>query len=172
MGATPIEHSEIMSADAFARFYRQHLPAVYGYLLHLCAGDRSRAEDLTQDTWLALVDQLRRQRGECADVRWLITVARSKFIDQARRDRRLRSKLEVLAHDPIGDDPAPSGGEIIAQLANLQPMHRVVLVMRYIDDLAVPTIAAEIGRDVTATHSLLARARAELRRSERPIDHV
>ena len=32
------------------------------------------------------------------------------------------------------------------------------------DDLTVPDVAATIGRDLTATNSLLARARGELRR--------
>jgi RNA polymerase sigma-70 factor (ECF subfamily) len=164
MGATPHYSTEVMSPDAFRRFYRQHVPAVYGYLLHLCAGDRSRAEDLTQDTWMALVKQLQAGRAECADIRWLITVARSNFIDWARRDRRLRAKLQlVVAGQPTQDiDPAPH--EVLDQLAGLQPMHRLVLVMRYVEDLPVPTIAAAIGRDVTATNSLLARARGELRR--------
>ena len=52
-----------------------------------------------------------------------------------------------------------------ASLAELQPLHRAVLVMRYVDGLAVDDIAAVVGRGTTATNSLLARARAELRRS-------
>ena len=37
------------------------------------------------------------------------------------------------------------------------------LMLRYVDDMPVPTVAASIKRNVTATNSLLARARAELR---------
>jgi DNA-directed RNA polymerase specialized sigma24 family protein len=37
-------------------------------------------------------------------------------------------------------------------------------VLRYVDDLSVPAVATAIGRNLTATNSLLARARAELRR--------
>jgi RNA polymerase sigma-70 factor (ECF subfamily) len=54
--------------------------------------------------------------------------------------------------------------DVLDRLAQLQPLHRAVLVLRYVDDLPVPQVAAAIGRDLTATNSLLARARAELRR--------
>ena len=48
----------VMSPDSFRVFYRAHLPDVYGYLLRLCAGDRTHAEDLTQDVWFSLVEEL------------------------------------------------------------------------------------------------------------------
>ena len=149
--------------ERFAAFYRTHLSDVYGYLLRLCAGDRAQAEDLTQDVWLALVEELRRGRAERADVRWLITVARSRFIDAARRERRRQSKFELIRREQTRDDE-PTSSDVLAQLDQLQPLHRAVLVLRYVEDLSVPDVAAVIGRKLTPTNSLLARARAELRR--------
>jgi RNA polymerase sigma-70 factor (ECF subfamily) len=154
-----------MSPDDFRVFYRAHLPAVYGYLLRLCAGNRAQAEDLTQDVWFALVDELNRGHAERADVRWLMCVARSRFIDQARRQRLVRSKMSLLRRvDDREEDVDPSGGQVLDGLDRLRPMHRAVLMLRYVDDLPVPEVAAAIGRDLGATNSLLARARAELRR--------
>jgi RNA polymerase sigma-70 factor, ECF subfamily len=156
-------HAEVMSPEDFSAFYRAQLPIVYGYLLRLCAGDRIEAEDLTQDVWFALVDELQRGHVERADIRWLITVARSKFVDRARRERVLRSKLALIR--PIDTmDNVPTSGQVLDSLAALQPLHRAVLVLRYVEDLPVTDVAAAIGRDLTATNSLLARARAALRR--------
>jgi len=149
--------------ERFAAFYRAHVSDVYGYLLRLCAGDRSQAEDLTQDVWLALVEELRHGRTERADIRWLITVARSRFIDQARRERRRESKLELVRREQPREDE-PTSGDVLDKLDKLQPLHRAVLVLRYVDDLSVPDVAVAIGRNLTPTNSLLARARAELRR--------
>jgi RNA polymerase sigma-70 factor (ECF subfamily) len=149
--------------ERFAAFYRMHLSDVYGYLLRLCAGDRAQAEDLTQDVWLALVEELRRGRTERADIRWLITVARSRFLDAARRERRRQSKLELIRREQPRDDE-PSEGDVLDRLDRLQPLHRAVLVLRYVDGLSVPEVATAIGRKLTPTNSLLARARAELRR--------
>jgi RNA polymerase sigma-70 factor (ECF subfamily) len=153
----------VMSADAFCAFYRAHLPSVYGYLLRLCAGDRALAEDLTQDVWFALVEELRRGRQERADVRWLISVARSRFLDHARRERLGWSKLALVprAREP---DVEPTRADVLGRLAMLPPLYRAVLVLRYVDDLPVGEVAAVIGRDVGATNSLLARARGQLRR--------
>jgi len=50
-------------------------------------------------------------------------------------------------------------------------MHRLVLVLRYVEDLSVPSVAETIGRNLTATNSLLARARAELRAEHRSHPH-
>jgi RNA polymerase sigma-70 factor (ECF subfamily) len=149
--------------ERFAAFYRAHLADVYGYLLRLCAGDRAQAEDLTQDVWLALVEELRQGRTERADIRWLITVARSRFIDAARRERRRQSKLELIRRAQ-GREQEPTSSDVLERLDQLQPLHRAVLVLRYVDDLPVPDVAAAIGRELTPTNSLLARARAELRR--------
>jgi RNA polymerase sigma-70 factor (ECF subfamily) len=161
-GALPDE--VVMSPDAFGAFYRAHLPDVYGYLLRLCAGDKAQAEDLTQDVWVALVEELRRGHTDRADVRWLIAVARSRFLDHARRERRGLAKLALIRRD----DPAdvePRSDEVLDRLAGLQPLHRAVLVLRYVDGLPVPQVAETIGRGLTGTNSLLARARAELRRT-------
>lgn len=98
-GAGASSAAMVMSSDAFCEFYRRVLPDVYGYVLRLCDGDRAQAEDLTQDVWLALVEELCQGRTERADVRWLITVARSRFIDRARRERRRASKLELIGSD-------------------------------------------------------------------------
>lgn len=157
------------TSEGFAAFYRTHLPDVYGYLLRLCAGDRALAEDLTQDVWLALVEELRRGRSERADIRWLITVARSRFVDAARRERRRESKLELIRRAQPSDIE-PSGSDVLDRLDRLLPMHRAVLVLRYVDGLSVPEIATAIGRNLTATNSLLARARSELRRASGDAD--
>lgn len=159
-----------VSADGFAAFYRANVPTVYGYLLHLCGGDRSLAEDLTQDTWLALVRELSSGHAECADIRWLMTVARSRFIDWARRDHRGRSKLALLRPLTEDSDEHPDRDQVLSMLGDVQPLHRAVLMMRYVEGLSVPAIASEIGRNLSATNSLLARARADLRgrAGERP----
>lgn len=161
-----VSQPDIRTGDGFARFYRQHLPSVYGYLFRLCAGDRSLAEDLTQDTWMALASEVRRGHLECADIRWLLTVARSRFLDHARREQRRSRKLALVAANDVHVE-APSRDEVLSGLARLEPMHRLVLVLRYVEDMPLAAVADSIGRTPTATNSLLARARTELRHHHR-----
>jgi RNA polymerase sigma-70 factor (ECF subfamily) len=153
----------MVSMQEFCAFYRAELPSVYGYLLRLCAGDKALAEDLTQDVWVALVEELRRGRDERADRRWLIAVARSRFLDHARRERMRDAKLRLFSR-PNEPDMEPTIDQVLRRLDALQPLYRAVLVLRYVDELSVPEVAAVINRDITATNSLLARARTQLRR--------
>jgi len=150
----------------FSQFYRTHLPTVYGYVVRLCGGDRVRAEDLTQDVWMALTDELRQGRTERADIRWLLTVARSRFIDHTRRQMRSVRTLSLVATSDEHLDP-PSRNQVLDGLQALEPMHRIVLMLHYIDDLSVMQVATAIDRSVSATTSLLARARVALREQHR-----
>lgn len=153
----------VTTSAELARFYRAHLPTVYGYLHRLCGGDTALAEDLTQDTWMRLAEALRDGRHDCADVRWLLTVARTRFIDHHRRLLRGERKLRLVASTPEVHTTEPSAHDVLDALDGLEPMHRLVLVLRYVEDLPVPEVASAIDRTVTATNSLLARARTELR---------
>ena len=55
--------------------------------------------------------------------------------------------------------------ESMQLLRDLPPMHRVILVLRYIDDLPVAEVAKLIGRSLSATQSMIVRARASLEQS-------
>lgn len=150
----------------FAAFYREALPQVYGYAVRLCGGDEPLAWDLTQDAWTGLVDQLRGGRREVMTVRWLITTVRSRFVDQWRRQERLNRKLALVwaadRSDPNGE--GVSMDELLEHVDACSPRHRTVLLMAYVDEMPVATIASELDCSTSKVYALLERARAELRR--------
>ena len=158
-------HEDVSTPESFTRFYRTHVATVYAYAMRLTGGDRSHAEDATQDAWLALTTELSRGRVECADIRWLLTATRNKVIDRVRREETGRRKLTLIASSREGHDASPpSSDEVLDVIASLDPVHRIVLVMRYVDGSPVSDIADAIGRTTVATYSLLGRARDEVRR--------
>ena len=61
-------------------------------------------------------------------------------------------------------DDSVTREQVRDRLVELDDEHRIVLALRYVDVLPVEEIATMIGRTTTATYSLLARARDELRR--------
>ena len=92
----------------------------------------------------------------------LITVVRSRFIDQLRRRERLPTKLALVWRgDRMVDDADPS--EVVAALDHLEPENRAVLMLFYVDDLHVADVARAFGLSRSATYALLQRARSELR---------
>jgi RNA polymerase sigma-70 factor (ECF subfamily) len=149
------------------RLYDVALPQVYGYLLRRC-GRREVAEELTSETFLAAADAVRRPRPPQVDVAWLIGVARHKLADHWRRQAREQRSLSAVAAEPGGeaDDPwdvhldALRAGQTLAALA---PQHRLVLTLRYVDDLPVTQVARLLDRTVHATEALLVRARRAFR---------
>jgi RNA polymerase sigma-70 factor, ECF subfamily len=155
---------------ALLGIYDRALPQVYGYLVSR-VGDRTLAEDLTAETFLAAAESLDRGKVPDLTVAWLVTVARNKMVDHWRRKAREDRRLE-LVHDEDDDVDAPADAGLDQAferararevLAELGPHHRTALTLRYLDGLSVPEVADEIGRTVHATEALLVRARNAFR---------
>lgn len=151
--------------------YGTAAPEVFTYLAARC-GNRATAEDLTADTFLAAVGQVRRGMVDRVTTAWLIGIARHKLLDHWRRTAR-RPVLTALPDDS-GDLPRPTVGDDVwdavldrtrvnAVMDELGAHHRSALALRYIDGLSVPQVADALGRTVEATETLLVRARRRFR---------
>jgi RNA polymerase sigma-70 factor, ECF subfamily len=151
-----------LDADDFRRFYEVALPRVYGYLLRRC-GSVSVAEDLTQETFLAAVGELRKGRVADDPIAWVFGIARHKLLDHYRREAR----RPATGSERTGLEPAAADGDerALAALEAVPPAQRIALVLRHADGLSVPEVATALGRSVEAVESLLARGRAGFRRA-------
>lgn len=160
-------------AQQFLVLYDRALPEVYGYLLHRC-GNVSLAEDLTSEVFLAAARSVRRDDLAEITVAWLIGVARNKLVDHWRRSAREERGLQLVAADASRAETARydevEEGRAQATLRRLPAQYQAALTLRYVDGLAVPAVAAEMGRTLHATESLLARARNAFRQLYREGD--
>jgi len=147
----------------FVRLYDASVDDVYSYLRSR-VGERTLAEDLTQDVFLA--GARRAAAGHAVDVAWLIAVARNKAVDHWRQQGRRERKLHLVERA----EPEPAIGTVDPTVAEevldeLGPIYRAALVLRHVDGLSVPEVADHLGRTVAATEQVLSRARAAFRRS-------
>ena len=146
--------------------YELALPVVYGYLLPRC-GSVTLAEDLTSETFLAAAASLRAGATPHVGAAWLVGIARHKLADHWRQRAREERGLEAVAGLPTGDQEAwdrrLDSMRAAAVLAGLGAQHRLVLTLRYVDDLAVAEVADLLDRTLHATETLLVRARAAFR---------
>jgi DNA-directed RNA polymerase specialized sigma24 family protein len=111
-----------------------------------------------------VVDQLQRGRSDCTTVPFVLTVARSRYLDMWRRRQRLQRKLRLVwAGDRELDGAAPSRESVLDHVAACSPRHRMALMMAYVDDIPVAQIAAQLGCSPSSAYALLAKAREELR---------
>jgi RNA polymerase sigma-70 factor, ECF subfamily len=151
---------------SFRVFYDEALPRVYGYVLRRCGGDRAVAEDLTQETFLAAVRELRRDRSVEAPIPWVLGIARHKLVDHYRRSERWQPAPEPAEVDTGGSvEPDVSDGRAVEALAQVPAAQRAALVLRHLDGLSVPEVASVLERSVEAVESLLARGRVSFRRA-------
>ena len=174
---TRTARTELLDALAddrsFEAWYLRTMPRVYSYVLSRCGHDVELAEELTQRTFVAAVEQRWRFDGRSDITTWLCGIARHKLADhyrRAERDQRRQMQLEVREIDVSGEGTESHEDDrevIAAAFRSLPPAQRAVLAFVDLDGLSVPEAARLIGKSRLATQSLLHRARDRFRRSYR-----
>lgn len=151
-------------AQLFVSFYDRAVGELFRYFHRATAGDRKTAEDLVQETFMASLKAFRSGQLDAVTMPWLMGVARHKLVDHyrkvAREERKLSMAYTFADSQALGstfDDV--DAGEALALLDSLPPGQRLVLLLRYVDDLSVSEVARLTGKSVRAAESLIVRAR-------------
>ena len=150
--------------------YGETIDALYAYVSRGCFGDRTLAEDVTQETWLRAVREWRRKGPPDKPLAWLITVARNLLASSYRRRRPVPldsvSPAEVLAALDTGR-PAESAAvtAVVCQALTRLPAEQAELLEAFhFEDRHVAQIAEASGLSERAIEGRLRRARQRLRR--------
>lgn len=159
--------------EAVHRLLDTVAPVVYGFIHARVGGDEAAAEDLLQETLLEAVRSAAGFRGDAALSTWMCAIARrrlARHYERERRDEVVRSGLHLVGEaDPVATgDELETRDEVVRALGRLSPLHRQVLVLKYLDGLAVERIAEDLDRTRIQVQSLLQRARDNLRRELEP----
>jgi len=123
---------------AFSLIVRAYETPVFNYVLRL-VGDRSLAEDLTQEVFLRVFQGLPRFSLRCKFTTWLFQVTKNRVLDELRANERRPRHLVAL------DDVAP----LEALDAPIERGETVEALWRAIDGLTVDLKMALLLRDVT-----------------------
>lgn len=160
-------------------------PRILGYATRLLS-DRAEAEDVTQEAMLRLWRMAPDWRqGEAMVSTWLYRVATNLCTDRLRGRRRRAATTLDDAPDVADGAPGPLAGMIetdrMAALATaldaLPDRQRQAVVLRHIEGLSNPEIAAVMDIGVEAVESLTARGKRALaallqgRRGDLGYDH-
>lgn len=153
---------------------------VYAYqhqLYNLCyrmLGERTEAEDATQEAFLRAYSHLERYDPARSFKTWLLTIASNHCID---RIRKRRMQYLSLDDEPLAatlalssDEPEPEvaaemhqrSAAIQALLDELSPDYRAAVILRYWYDYSYEEIAAILETTESAIKSRLFRARKAL----------
>jgi len=153
--------------DAFAHVVRAYQSMVFSLALHFL-NDRSVAEETAQEVFLSLYRNLDSIRSEAHLQHWLRKVTGHRCIDTLRtnKDQVARDgdwqQAEAASVDPDPSDPILAG-RLRRLVASLPEVPRLVLIMRYQEDLAPSEIATQLEMPVNTVKSHLHRSLALLR---------
>ena len=129
------------SRVAFGRLYDRYARMVHGILLaRVPPGD---AEDLVQEVFLSAMKQLRGLRTAAAFRGWLGTIARHRAVDHFRRVRETASLDGVEAAAPRAGEP--DAFLVLDQIRSLPEAYRETLILRLVEGMTGPEIAAQTG---------------------------
>ena len=163
-------HAVPMTATrpSFDRLFEEYQHAVFNYVLRM-VGDRDRADDITQDTFIKAYRKLDSLTDESSIRPWLYRIATNTAIDEIRR-RRFAYTSDAFperADDALGPEGQAMAGRlddaVQRALMRLRPNHRQCLVLSDIEDMSGQQIAEVMGISYGAVRTLLCRARGEMR---------
>ena len=149
----------------FRVLVRQHQVMVFSIALHFLR-DRATAEEVAQEVFFSLHRNLHQIESPAHAAAWLRKVAVQRAIDEGRRrSRRPQVALEDVAEPAAGGKPGdPLLSELLRKLvATLPEGPRMVMVLRYQEDLEPAEIAAALEMPVATVKSHLQRSLAMLR---------
>jgi RNA polymerase sigma-70 factor, ECF subfamily len=167
------------SHESFRVLLRQHQSMVFSIARRIVR-DPSLAEEIAQDVFFELHDELPALASEDHVVHWLRRVTVHRAIDQARRRlRRPQDHAAVSFAEPGVAEPAAAAQEtdpwmaarLRHRIASLPLVPRTVIVLRYQEELGPEEIAELLGMPVATVKSHLQRALKVLRArmQQRPI---
>lgn len=149
--------------DGFAALVRLHQARVFGIALRMLM-DRALAEDLAQEVFLQMYHSIGSIESHGHLVFWLRQVTSRRAIDRLRTERplaTLEDGLEVAA-DESDADPLLQR-RLLAVIGELPPIPRMVMLLRYQEDLDPLDISRTLEIPVNTVKSHLKRSLALLR---------
>lgn len=170
-GAPRSEESDLVlrlrlgDTDAANEFFDRYAARIRRFIAQSLGAEKSEADDLLQETFIALAEALPFFRGESSLFTFACAIAHRKVLSfvrtNARRARLIRAAaiLEPETRHDVG-----SHRDFDSALLQLPPEYREALVLKYVEDISVAEIARVLAISEHAVESRLARARKLLRK--------
>ena len=163
-----VQRAQDGDVRAFEQLYRDHVGHIFAICLRM-SGNRRRAEELTQDSFVQAWETIGTFRGESAFSSWLHRVAVNTVLLALRSERRYSSRVEstddLTRHDRSGNEQLPGElSDLENAIAQLPGQARVIFVLHDVEGYKHGEIAEYMGLSVGTSKAQLHRARRLLRK--------
>ena len=171
-----VQRARCGDRSAFAELIDRHERMVLA-VAYAITGDANLAGDATQDAFLRAWQAIATLRDDARFNQWLCEIVRRSAIDLNRR-RTAQEKASQAARDDRVIDPAAEvdRAELIDRvaeaLAALDETSRMVVALRYYEELSSHAIAELLSMTSSAVDMRLSRARAKLKELLGENDHA
>jgi len=145
--------------DSFGRLYELYAPMVHGILLARIP--RSEVDDLVQDIFLHAFRKLHTLRDWAAFGPWIAMIARNRAMDFYRRTKET---VEVTEDLQSMDMQTSRANEILELIRALPEAYRETLILRLVEGMTGPEIAARTGLTPASVRVNLHRGMKQLRK--------
>src|SRR2546428_4261480 len=156
-----VERAQRGDEDALEQLYLLHFDHIFSYL-HMSVGNRPDAEDLTNQTFLKMLEAIGRFRWRSVPFSaWLFRIAHNVAMDHFRASRRVQPEQDV----PEPEDAQESSAEeaalasigrasMLDLIEDLSPDQKQVLTLKFVFNFSNGEAAAILGKTESAVQSL------------------
>ncbi|HKV25876.1 MAG TPA: sigma-70 family RNA polymerase sigma factor [Candidatus Acidoferrum sp.] len=133
---------------AFGALYERYARMVHGILLSRLPA--SEVDDLVQDVFLRAMPRLGHLRDTTRFGPWIAAIARNQAKDRYRKMRAQGAVTQTLSNNeeertPSNSLPDPQAATVMAIIQSLSTAYRETLILRLVEGLTGPEIAARTG---------------------------
>jgi RNA polymerase sigma-70 factor (ECF subfamily) len=173
---------------AYRELLRRYQRPVFS-LVYRMVRDRELAEDLTQETFVKVLNAIDRYRPEYKFSSWIFKIANNAAIDHLRRkeldtlslegrpDATTPDRVEATAlqlgdgsESPLDELEAREiGTQIEDAIGRLRPEYRSCIIMRHVEGRPYDEIAEALDLPLGTVKTYIHRARAELKETLAPL---
>ena len=155
---------------AFQLLFEAYKDKVFSIAVYSIGGDRSIADDVTQQIFLKLFTAIRQFRGDSEFTTWLYRLVVNACLDERRRRRRLLPWGETVAmRNPSDKRPQEKqyarlevAEAVRGAIEELKPKFRLPILLKYIEGLSYEEIASVMGCSKGTVASRLNRGHSQL----------
>jgi RNA polymerase sigma-70 factor, ECF subfamily len=172
-----LARAKALDERCLSLLYARFLPVIYRFELAR-VGDQHVAEDLTAETFIAMVEQIAgtRAEDELTFAAWLLGIARNKLLMYFRTRRTRPATVYGVPHEfPLytrGDEGDPLAvlsarerwSDIVVALHTLTEEQRTVVLYRCVLGYSAEDVGELLGKQAGAVRALQFRALASLAR--------
>lgn len=143
-----MKRGEIMSE--FEKIYSEYFTDIYKYALSLCHND-TVAEDITQETFLKAIENIKYFKGDCTLKVWLCQISKNTYFSYYKKNKKITAQNIELTDDnfELKLIDKNTAFEIHKALHNLDEPYKEVFSLRIFSELSF----AQIGELFKKTES-------------------